>query len=179
MKRIVTDIRAGQQNYAPRVNRALDRPNAEPMPWQRWRIKVLYSDFTDSDTSQSLNLADLADTLLESDPARVSGAFPTNMMMGFWAHYLAEEFAGGTINAATLIQGISGTTNGHLTITSVFTGAGTGWKQTPSGSLWTPRPVTSDPLLQLDTTAGNINTLSAGCVIVNGFFLLLPESEQV
>lgn len=178
MKKYST-IRPGELNYGPRFLRAIEHPNFEPLVFQRWRIRVEFGDFSDADTSQSLNLADLADTLVSSDPARVSGAFPDDVLIGWWSYDLLEEFAGGTINAATLIQGISGTTNGHLTSTDVFTGAGTGWKQTPSATLWAPRRMTSDPLLQLDTTAGNIDTLESGIVVVNAFFINLPAHEAV
>lgn len=174
-----SSIRPGTLNYGPRLMRELDQPNFEPIVFQRWRIRVEYSDFTDTDTSQSLNLADLADTLVSSDPGRVSGAFPDDAMIGWWSYDLLEEFAGGSVSAAALIQGISGTTNGHLTTTSVFTGAGTGWKQTPSATLWTPRRMTSDPLLQLDTTGGNIDTLEEGVIVVSAFFFNLPAHEAL
>jgi hypothetical protein len=148
----------------------------QPDLWQWWWIRVLYSDYSDADTSQALNLADLADTLVAAGSPRTSGAIPDDALFGYWCADLKQVFAGGTIATATVILGYSGDDNGYLTSTNVFTGATLGRKRTAAAALWTPQPLAGDPLLQLDTTVGNISTATTGAIDIFARFTLDPDA---
>lgn len=135
-----------------------------------WLVRVNYTHFTTAGTQQVLTLNTLFPT----------NTFPTEvfLQLGPIAYLdLIQTFGGGTINAATLILGISGTTNGLVTSTNVFTGQ-TLARKAPGGSLYantTDYQSAMSPLLQLDTTAGNVNTLTSGIVDVYIPYSFAPQ----
>lgn len=138
-----------------------------------WRGRVLFSDFSDSDTSESLNIRTLF--------ANTANPLPTNIAAGEYWLDLREVFAGGTVDAADMILGRSGDDNAYVTTTDVFTGADLGVKDTPGAAEYPFRkfPTGSNlaPLLQLDTNAGNIDTLTSGVVDVCLYFRYLPHNK--
>lgn len=140
--------------------------------WHWARIRVVAADFTAAAGTEAIDLAALA----AAEVSRCSGPFPgTEVMTTGWSVDLVQEFAGGSISAATIIMGISGTTNGFMTTTDVFTGAGVGWKQTPAATLWTPRRSASlVPLLTLATTSDDVSEADEGIVDVHFQFCHMP-----
>lgn len=158
------------------------KPGRTPSRWGWWWIRVLYSDYTTAGTSQALDISALATTMAASSNSalntRTSGALPTDAIIGYWAFDLRRVFSGGTVATATVIAGISGTTTGFLTSTNVFTGATLGRKQTV-GSLFQPTVLASAPLLQLDTTVGNVNACTQGCIDVYAQFCRMPFNQYL
>jgi hypothetical protein len=169
----------GAPQSGPNIDLDESKPGRTKAMWRWWWIRVLHSDYTEADTSQALNLADLADTLVASSTGarRCSGAIPTDCDFGLWRADLREVFAGGTIAAATMILGYSGDDNGYLTSTDVFTGATLGRKKTAGATLWAMQPLAGDPLLQLDTTTGTVAAATTGCIDIYALFMLDPESQ--
>lgn len=167
------------ETYGVHMHDDAMKPGRTPSRWHWWWIRVLYSDYTTAGTSQALDIDALATSLAAAGSNRVSGPMPTDCIMGYWAYDLRRVFAGGTVATATVIAGISGTTNGHLTSTNIFTGATLGRKQTGAASLFQPIPITSAPLLQIDTTGGNVNTFTQGCIDVYAQFCRNPFNQYL
>ncbi len=166
-------IRPFSPNYNPIIGHEINVSGGHNrVEWHWARIRVVAADFTAAAGSEALDLA----ALVAANPAICSGPFPgSEVMTTAWSVDLVEEFAGGAISAATIILGISGTTNGYLTTTDVFTGAGEGWKQTPSASLWTPRRSgTLTPLLTLATTSDDVANAEEGILDVHFHFCMMP-----
>lgn len=118
---------------------------------------VKYSDFSDADTSEELDLN-------VTFPKR---ALPTNIRIRDTYAELVQEFAGGTVSAATVEVGDTGDPNERFTALNVFTGAGTGLKTVTEGALPRSFEAAYAPVLKLDTTGGNINTLTAGIIRIS------------
>lgn len=167
-------LRPFSPNYNPIVGHEINVSGGhQRVEWHWARIRVVAADFTAAATSEALDLA----TLIAANPTRCSGPLPADeVMTTAWSVNLVQEFAGGAISAATMILGISGTTNGYLTTTNVFTGAGEGWKQTPAATLWTPRrsnPLA--PLITLATTSDDVANADEGIVDVHFHFCMMPN----
>lgn len=90
--------------------------------------------------------------------------FPANVQRGVPGTYLAEVFAGGTVNAATYESGDANDPNGLHTAVNVWTGATLGWlANTVSAAEYASRfEAAFIPSLTLRTTAGNISALTTG-----------------
>jgi hypothetical protein len=128
---------------------------------------VTYADYSDSDTSEALDL----------NATFTSNAFPANVMMiGGWLQ-LYQTFGGGTVSAATLILGDAGDDNELVASKNVFTGQALGLKLGINTNVY-PQEAAYVPLLQLDTTDGNIDTLSSGVVGVFIQWIEIPSIPQ-
>lgn len=137
-----------------------------------WIQRVRYSDYSDADTSQSLSL----------NVAFPHNAFPAAVFILPGAYIdLIEVFAGGSVSAATMILGDTNDDNGLLTSSNVFTGATLGRTVTPTAAEYPDTLYESQyvPLLQLDTTTDNIDTLTSGIVDVYIPFMLAPTRRPV
>lgn len=140
----------------------------EPSPYSLdlsrfFRMRVTFQDFDDADTQEDLNLGTLF----------ASKGFPPveDLIAGEFYVDLVQTWGGGTINAATMLLGQTAGTNGFLTSTNLFTGQTLGFKQTPAATLFARRLYATSAaagvfgmFMRLDTTAGNINTLTSGIV---------------
>lgn len=139
-----------------------------------WIQRVRYSDFSDADTSQALTL----------NTAFPHNAFPTDVFLTFGPTAyidLVEVFAGGGVTAATLILGVSGNTNGLVESTNVFTGETLGRKYA-AGDLYVAATIDQaamSPLLELNTTTDNIDTLTSGIVDIYIPYTLAPARRPV
>lgn len=139
-----------------------------------WIQRVRYSDFSETDTSQSLNL----------NTAFPQNAFPTDAFLTFGPTAyldLIEVFAGGSVSAATLILGVSGNTNGLVESVNVFTGQ-TLERKYAAGDLYvaaTLDQAAMAPLLELNTTTDNIDTLTSGIVDVYIPYTLAPTRRPI
>lgn len=168
-------IRPGSKTANELIHKQQLQAGARPKERVEWWVqRVRYSDFSDADTSQALNL----------NTAFPHNAFPADaFILPFSYLDLRQTFGGGTINAATLILGYSGDTNGLVESTDVFTGQSLGVKFTGGTAYATTTNVGYQaavaPLLQLDTTAGNINTLTSGVVDVWIKFEYRPTSRPL
>jgi len=140
---------------------AIQRNRINWMPTLFWSQRVKYSDYSDSDTSEALDL----------NATFTGNLFPKNVTItGAWVQRVTD-FAGGSVSAATIILGDAADDNQLLTQLDVFTGAKATaeLERTPAaagfadGGLWETGYV---PLLQLDTTTANIDTLTAGELII-------------
>ena len=136
------------------------------MPIFLYSQLVSYSDFSDSDTSEELDL----------NATFTSNLFPANVVRRAAYIYVAEDFAGGSVSAATVELGDTGDPNGLLTSTNVFTGATNNWVGTPAAAEAEQRvELAFAPTLTLTTTDGNIDTLTAGKVLVCIEYSPLPN----
>lgn len=90
--------------------------------------------------------------------------FPANVQRGVPGAYLAEVFAGGTVNACTWEMGDAGDPNGLHTAVNVWTGATLGYlANTVSAAEYATRfEADFIPSITLRTTAGNIAALTTG-----------------
>jgi hypothetical protein len=123
--------------------------------------RVVYSDFSDADTSEALDL----------NATFTSNAFPANVIiLAAWLQ-LYDEFAGPSHTAVTLQLGDAGDPNGLIDATNVWTGAGLGRKVGLTTEVMT-QELAYVPLLQIDTTADDVADLTSGDV---GVFVLLIE----
>jgi len=139
-----------------RLLKAIQHQNIKFIPTLYWSQKVKFSDYSDSDTSEALDL----------NATFTSNLFPANAWIRFaWIQKIVA-FTGGSVSAADVILGDAGDPNGLLTSSSVFTG--TGIVATPAAAeIATPTfEATYVPLLQLDTTSDNIDNLTAGELLV-------------
>lgn len=138
------------------------------------KIRVLYSDYSDTDTSESLDLTTLASTRFT--PA--IDALPTNIWVDGAVIDVVELFDGGTISDVKAILGISGDDNGLVEEVDVGQGESTGRKTgaAPGAKLgqWFD---TLTPLLQLDSTGGNLNTMTQGKLDVVLYFNFADEAR--
>lgn len=148
-----------------------------PFPWVpglgfMWRCRVLYSDFSDADTSEVLNLTTLAAS--RKTPKGVD--LPTNIHVTYAAIDLIELFDGGSISDMKAILGIDGDTNGYVEQVDIGEGETTGVRLATDGATllrtFVPDPT---PLLQLDATGGNMNAMTAGKLDALIFFTLPPD----
>lgn len=89
--------------------------------------------------------------------------FPTNVQRLESYIRRVTDFSGGTISALTAQVGDTGDPNGLLTATSVFTGVGAGYTETPAAAEFTQRLETAFvPTLLLTSTTANLDQLEAG-----------------
>lgn len=116
----------------------------------------------EADGSTVINLNTLAATLGKS-------TFPTDVeILAGTKVYLVTAFAGGTVDACTIILGDTNDDNGLVTSTNVFTGQSAGWKQTPSAAEYAQHYESAFvPAITIATTTGNTNALTAGSLIVD------------
>lgn len=128
---------------------------------------VVYGDYSDADTSEALDL----------NATFTANAFPANVMITHAWLQLYETFGGGTVSAATLILGDAGDDNGLVASTNVFTGQALGIKVGVATEAIT-QETAYVPLLQLDTTDGNIDTLTSGAVGVFVSYIEIPSIPQ-
>lgn len=123
-----------------------------------WKQRVLFSHFTDADTSQVLTLNSLFP----------SNAFPANVWLASAGHYfdLIQVFAATSLTDADLILGLSGDTNGLIEVSAVETGQALGIKS-PGGTFDEAVGLFAaqhSPLLQMDTVGANLSTFTTGIV---------------
>lgn len=151
---------------SPTANAVIHREELQsgsPIRWRTgiWRQRVSYRNFDDADTSEVLDL----------NTAFPQNTFPTNVFLpqGPLAYFdLVQVFAASGLTDADFILGISGNTNGLIEAVAVETGQTLGIK-CPGGDLYvvaTQFQAAMAPLLQLDTSGANINTLTSGIVDV-------------
>lgn len=137
-----------------------------------WVGRITHADLTDADTSQTITLRSYLDS---TDP------LPEGIRAGEYYIDIVEDFAGGTVNAITLIIGRSGDDNAYLTSTSLFTGATNQFVDTPAAAEYAMRTFNGTdfaPLAQFDTTAGNCADLTAGIVDIYIPFYYLPNGRS-
>lgn len=153
-------LRHGIGAWAPANRNLLDKVYIQHTgPWLPeliWTETVSYSDYSDADTSESLDL----------NATFTSNLFPSNVFLTVAWLEIITAFSGGTVSAATMILGDAGDDNGLITESSVFTGASGLVQAGGAESYRSTLEASYTPLLQLDTTGGNINTLAAGEVRV-------------
>lgn len=133
---------------------------AYPIGWVFWhRFEFNYDDTAlDADTAQEIDLNVLYP----------NNAFPANVqrLPGTFCR-VPTDFAGGTINAITAEVGDTADPNGIFTATSIFTGAASILASTPAAAENAARTETAyAPTLTLTSTAGNLDTLTAGQLII-------------
>ena len=125
-----------------------------------WELEVSVGDFTgEADGSQVLDL----DALYPKNP------FIDEVWLEPGAHIVPlVAFAGGTVNACTVILGDVGDDNGLVTSSSVFTGVTIGAPiVTPSAAQYALRSESGFlPILTIATTAGNVSALTAGSLLI-------------
>lgn len=120
----------------------------------RANISYANGDFTAAATTQTYTLATLA-----------AGHIVQN-----FAHRLITALSGGSVSAAVVLGGKTGTTNAYLTSTDVFTGstvlakAGDGASFNQAGG--EAFVGASALILTLTTTTANVSTLTAGEIVV-------------
>jgi hypothetical protein len=122
---------------------------------------------------QVVTLDDFDGAAATSQALALNTLFPNNVfpkhvlqMPGAMVRLL-EVYAGPSVTEATAVLGITGTTNGFLTSTNIFTGADLGVKQTPAASLYGGRfQAELSPLLTLATVGANISVLTTGALEV-------------
>lgn len=89
--------------------------------------------------------------------------FPTNVLMDGCYIVRVTDFAGGTISAYSAEVGDTGDPNGLLTSTSVFTGVGAGYTETPAAAQFAKRLETAFvPTLTLTSVTANLDATTAG-----------------
>lgn len=125
-----------------------------------WECEVAVGDFVgEADGSQVLDL----DALYPRKP------FINEVYLEPGAEIIPiVAFAGGTVNACTVILGDVGDDNGLVTSSSVFTGVTLGAPiATPSAAQYALRPEAAFlPILTIATTAGNVSALTAGRLLI-------------
>jgi hypothetical protein len=134
----------------------LGSPDGVETKW--WVRRVLYTRFTDADTSQVLNLHTLF-------------TFPANVWLANSGHYLnlRQVFAAPSLTDADLILGVSGDTNGLAEAVAVETGQSLGIKS-PGGTFDEAVGLFNaqhEPLLQMDTVGANLSAFTTGIVDVH------------
>lgn len=147
-------IPIGKKNGANRD--ALDAIRTERFPFIHAPIYVYeqivqFSDYSDSDTSEALDL----------NATFTGNAFPANVLVwGAWLDHITD-WAGGSVSAATLELGDVAATQELVAATSVFTGVGASLLAGVAG--YGPKlEAAYVPLLELNTTTDNIDSLTAG-----------------
>lgn len=111
----------------------------------------------------TVTLAAAVNQTIDLDVAFPNKTFPNNA----WIHgaYIRKitDFSGGTIATATGEGGDAGDTDGLLTATDIFTGAGAGIVQTAAAAEFARRFESSFvPTFRFVTTVGNVNAFVAG-----------------
>lgn len=169
-------IRPGSSTAnAGMLRQQYNTPGARPAHRYEWyRQRVTYRDFTTAGTSQALSL----------NVAFPQNTFPADVFltMGPVPYLdLVQTFSGGVVSAATMILGITGTTNGYITSQNVFTGATLGVLQAPGATIAAANLYRAAdlPLLTFTTTTGNVNTCTQGIVDVWIPFTYRPTSRGV
>lgn len=108
-------------------------------------------------------LAAAVNQTIDLDVAFPRKEFPNNV----WVHgaYMRKitDFSGGAIATCTAEGGDAGDTDGLMTATNIFTGAGAGIVQTPAAAEYARRfEAAFVPVIRIVTTVGNVNALVAG-----------------
>lgn len=168
---IRTGSRSGNTEVAKQWMNANHRAYLIEPRWC-WVGRITHADLTDADTSQTITLRSYLDS---TDP------LPEGIRAGEYMIDIVEDFAGGTVNAITLILGRSGDDNAYLTSTSLFTGATNQFVDTPAAAEYAMRTFNGTdfaPLAQFDTTAGNCADLTAGIVDIYIPFYYLPNGRS-
>jgi hypothetical protein len=89
--------------------------------------------------------------------------FPTNMMVDGAYIVRVTDFSGGAISALSVEVGDTAAPNGLLTATSVFTGVGAGYTETPAAAQHAKHIETAFvPTLTLTAVGANLDQLVAG-----------------
>lgn len=126
---------------------------ADPFVWYQ-KFDILRAGTLDADGIQEFDL----------HTYNANNLFPANVMRATPFLYLAEVFAGGTVNACTVEMGDANDPNGLHTAVNVWTGATLGYlANTVSAAEYAPRFEASFiPSITIRTTAGNIAALTTG-----------------
>lgn len=129
------------------------------VPVLEWSVLLDVADgiLTESDGSQELDL----NTLFPRN------TFPTNVMRMECYARLIQVFAGGAISAGTVTIGVTGTADGFLTSTNIFTGATLGMKETVAASLRAPRfEAALAPVAVITSTTANVTAYTTGKLLI-------------
>ncbi len=119
---------------------------------------IAYTDFEAAATTDYIDLA--------------TGILPANVIVLGWSANVTQAFGGGTVSAATLALGVSGTTDLYTaSIPSVFTTGRKGAVCKTTGVAFNAADAT--PRLTLTCTGGNCSTLTAGAAEVKLYYMEL------
>lgn len=123
--------------------------------------------------TQAADLAGVADTTVTKN---IGAALPANARIIGYEVDVTTLISGGTISAATVSIGVTGTAAAIAAATSVFTGA-TGFPKVPTvgakGYLMS-NVGGSQLTATVVSTGGNLSVATAGSVTVNVFYIVLP-----
>lgn len=158
-------------NYNELVGGRVNYP-ASPLLWWIVRFDITNAGVAlEGDTSQDFDLNAL-------NPNKT---FPTDVIVAPGSHLnLIELFSGGTVAACTAILGHgaeaphSADDNGLVTEQDIFTGADTGVKQAATQASAGLRFPALSPILQIDTTTGDVDELTAGLMEILIPYYLAP-----
>lgn len=164
-------VRPGSSTANAVIRRQEQSPGCDPLRADRWWVQRVTVDVLNTAaTSQALNL----NTQFTTNP------FPTDVFIlpGTYVD-LRVVFAGGAVNACTIILGDTNDDDGLLTSTNVFTGQSTGVKCTPSAAEYRSALYESAfvPLLTINTTNGNVSALTTGTIDIWIPYSLRPSSR--
>lgn len=152
---LVIGARNGSNGAAMRALKTGRVPHAFAGPfWWYQKFDITRAGTLDADGVQEFDL----------HTYNANNLFPANVIRGVPMIYLAEVFAGGTVNACTVEMGDANDPNGLHTAVNVFTGATLGYlANTVSAAEYAPRLEASFiPTITIRTTAGNISALTTG-----------------
>jgi hypothetical protein len=173
---VFPQIKVGRRHYSgARLVQALIANQAHQFAWdggQFWFEQyVPYTAFTAAATSQTLDL----------HAYQPRNLFPSNCVITKAVLQRVQTFAASGLSALTGEVGHAGDTDAFVTSTSVLTTAGddTDYILTASGAEYGKVKSALIPTLRLVATGANLNTLTAGKLIVRIGFTPLSNVAQI